>query len=82
MPEELPTQWQLPRSWGSSEVELLQVGKGDVPPEQKSFFRHKEKGNVKLVTFALLDGGVGGLLGKYTTAMRKVRMAGTDKRSR
>ena len=46
------------------------------------FFRHKEKGNVKLGTFALLDGGVGGLLGKYTTAMRKVRMAGTDKRSR
>ena len=72
----------MPRSWGFSEVELLQVGKGDVPPEQKSFFRHKEKGNVKLVTFALLDGGVGGLLGKYTTAMRKVRMAGTDKRSR
>ena len=34
----MPTQWQLPRSWGSSEVELLQVGKGDVPPEQKKVF--------------------------------------------
>ena len=45
-------------------------------------FRHREKVDVKLGTFALLDGGVGGLLGKYTTAMRKVRMAGTDKRSR
>ena len=39
VPEELPTQWQLPRSWGFSEVELLQVEKGDVPPEQKSVFQ-------------------------------------------
>ena len=60
VPEGLPRPEQLPRSLGFSEVELPQEGMEDAPPGQKCVRNEKVSG----FTFALLEGGVGGLLGK------------------